>query len=66
MEITRWCEECSNAEALIRVTEEIEGQANWVHSWCIECAKNKVLTNGEWSAKIDIPHKVIDLGHLDK
>jgi len=54
MDIARWCEECNSEEALVRVVEDLGGN-QWTHNWCIECAKNKVLTDGEWTATMDLP-----------
>lgn len=41
--VIRWCESCQRNEALLRVTEQIEGEADYVHQWCIECAKLRVI-----------------------
>lgn len=38
----RWCESCNKQESLVQVTELIR-DIEWVHHWCIECAKLRVI-----------------------
>ena len=38
----RWCEACQKNEALLEVTEQLK-DLTWIHHWCIECAKLRVV-----------------------